>query len=781
MKLLKRFWPIIFIFCIWFIFSSPYFIKNKVPFASNYQVNFFSPWSTYPEFAGPVKNNAMPDVIGQIYPWKHFVIESWKAGQIPLWNPNSFSGTPLLANYQSAVLSPFNILFFILPFIDAWSILVLLQPLLAGIFMYLLMRALNVEKTGSLISAIAFMFCGFLTTWMGYATLGYAILFLPLAIYSIEKFYSSNKVRFLFLLSLTIPLSFFSGHFQISLYFFIFVVSYVVFKFFQTKNIHNTFYLILYTLFGVLFSLPQLLPSIELYSQTLRSALFQKAEIIPWGYLPTFIAPDLLGNPVTRNDWFGHYAEWNAYIGLVPLMLAFYSIMNRKITPVIFYIFSAILAIFLAFQTPVLDLLVFLHVPVLSTSAASRIIVIFSFSFAVLSGFGLDYLLKDVGDKKFKKIVIWLSGFAIIFAALWSVVILKILLPIDKIAIAKQNLILPTIIFVLFSLSVFILYFEKRFKVNKNIKYGVYLFVIILIAFDLLRFAAKWQTFDPKNLVFADVPAIREFQRISGFERAFGNYGAEVSVYYKLPSVEGYDAVYIKKYGEFIASLSDGKLSESARSVVSFPKNGLDTSKAINLLGIKYIVHKISDGQNVWAFPFWKYPNNQFSLFYQDDKYQIYKNNNAYPRAFLVNKYLVENDPQKILNTMFADGFDLRNKIVLSKNPNISADKSFKGGASISKYSPNQVEIRTSSNANSLLFLSDTFYSGWKAYVDNKESEIYLADYTFRAVSVPSGIHTVKFIYDPFSFKAGILVAGFGILLSLFFGVFLLRGKKVLF
>ena len=779
-RLLLRFWPVLFIFLVWFIFASPYFVKNKVPFASNYQVNFFSPWSTYPEFAGPVKNNAMPDVIGQIYPWKHFAIESWKTGQIPLWNPNSFSGTPLLANYQSAVLSPFNILFFILPFIDAWSILVLLQPLMAGIFMYLLMQALNIKKTGSLISAISFMFCGFLTTWMGYATLGYAILFLPLAIYSIEKFYSSNKIRFLFLLSFTIPLSFFSGHFQISLYFFIFVLGYLLYKVILDRRYLKSLYLFIFTFFGLLFSLPQLLPSIELYSQTLRSILFQKGEIIPWGYLSTFIAPDFLGNPVTRNDWFGHYAEWNAYIGLVPLMLAFYAILNKKITPVIFYIISAVLAIFLAFQTPVLDLLVFLRIPVLSTSAASRIIVLFSFSFAVLSGFGLDYLLKDIGNKKFKKIIVWFSGFIVTFAALWLVVLFKLFLPLDKIVIARQNLILPTAIFLLFALSVAVLYFEKRFKLNRNIKYAVCLFIIVLVAFDLLRFATKWQTFDPKNLVFADVPIVREFQRISGFERVFGNYGAEVSVYYKLLSVEGYDAVYIKRYGEFIASLSNGKLTESGRSVVAFSKNGLYTPKAINLLGIKYVVHKISDGQNVWAFPFWQYPKDQFTLTYQDDKYQIFRNNSVYPRAFLVDKYLISNNQQETLNKMFDKNFDLRNEIILNKDPQISPVSDFKGEAHISEYGENELIIKTNSNSNSLLFLSDTYYPGWKAYVDNKETEVYLADYTFRAIAVSSGEHTVKFIYEPTSFKTGVVALVLGVFSSLALSLYLLK-KKLLF
>ena len=112
-KYIKRIWPILFIIGVWFIFAQPYFLKGLVPFPSKYLVDFFPPWNNL--YAMPVKNNAMPDVIGQIYPWKQIVIDSWKNGQVPKWNPYQFAGNPLLANYQSAVFSPINILFFILP------------------------------------------------------------------------------------------------------------------------------------------------------------------------------------------------------------------------------------------------------------------------------------------------------------------------------------------------------------------------------------------------------------------------------------------------------------------------------------------------------------------------------------------------------------------------------------------------------------------------------------------------------------------------------------------
>ena len=36
-----NYWPIFFIFTVWFLFASPYFIKGLTPFPSSYQVNFF--------------------------------------------------------------------------------------------------------------------------------------------------------------------------------------------------------------------------------------------------------------------------------------------------------------------------------------------------------------------------------------------------------------------------------------------------------------------------------------------------------------------------------------------------------------------------------------------------------------------------------------------------------------------------------------------------------------------------------------------------------------------
>ncbi|HYA93797.1 MAG TPA: YfhO family protein, partial [Thermodesulfobacteriota bacterium] len=77
--------------------------------------------------------------------------------------------------------------------------------------------------------------------------------------------------------------------------------------------------------------------------------------------------------------------------------------------------------------------------------------------------------------------------------------------------------------------------------------------------------------------------------------------------------------------------------------------------------------------------------------------------------------------------------------------------------------SNNRLDLRVSAVENSLLVLSDTHYPGWKAFVDGKETKIYRADYTFRAIPLSAGTHQVEFVYDPLSFKLGALFTFLGI------------------
>ena len=87
------------------------------------------------------------------------------------------------------------------------------------------------------------------------------------------------------------------------------------------------------------------------------------------------------------------------------------------------------------------------------------------------------------------------------------------------------------------------------------------------------------------------------------------------------------------------------------------------------------------------------------------------------------------------------------------------------------------MRIKTDSPEEKFLVLTDNYYSGWKAKVDGKESEILKPNSTFRAVRVESGRHDVEFYYDGDIYKIGALFSSIGIV-SLLLTVFIFAREK---
>ena len=110
--------------------------------------------------------------------------------------------------------------------------------------------------------------------------------------------------------------------------------------------------------------------------------------------------------------------------------------------------------------------------------------------------------------------------------------------------------------------------------------------------------------------------------------------------------------------------------------------------------------------------------------------------------------------PQKLLR----DDFDWRSVIILEKPSPISAQFG-PGTAQIVEYKPTEVVVKTQSREPKILFLSDNFYAGWKATVDGDETEIFRANYTFRAVPLTGKEHEVRFYYDSWVFKVGLTIS----------------------
>ncbi len=760
----SKYRPLVVIFICWLVFSSPYFLKGLVPFPSKYLVSFFPPWNA--SYGMPVKNNAMPDLISQIYPWKLLTIRSWKNGEIPLWNPYSFSGTVHAGNYQSAVFSPVNAVFFFLPFIDAWSIMILLQPLLAGIFMYAFLVSLGLSLGGITIGSVAFMFSGFMTTWMAYGTLGYAVLWLPLILFSVERYIQRSNPLYGIITSLAVMCSLVSGHFQISGYIVFLSGLYITYRAWITKTMRVFLYMSACLLLGLVLAAPQLLLTYGAFTQTVRMSYFVKNEVIPWKYILTILAPDFYGNPVTRNDWFGHYAEWSVYIGVLPFLMSLYAVFHTTRRRFLFFILAFVGAILLSYDTIFSSLLYLLRIPVYSTSAAGRIIVISSFSLAVLASYGVSVWMADCKNKDRKtSILLGIAGFMILLAV-WIIASVNGILPADKAFIARRNLILPTG-FTISTLALLFLGFIPRLR--KIALFGL----IIVTAFDMVRFAVKWMPFDPKEYVYPENKTISYLTSNAGINRIYGNLGGEVGTAFNLQLIEGYDTMYQGRYGRFIQSASGGIPTDAGKSTVLLDKKGKYTGKLLSLLGVKHIVHRLSDGRNIWAYPYWEYPPDVMKSVYRDDDYEIFSYSESYPRVFLASKYILSRTEEEIAKILFTSEIDLRNTLVLEEKPGIEPSDG-DGTVKILSYKSNSVILKTESESPKLLFLSDVYDNGWKAYIDGRQAPIYRADYVFRSVAVPSGIHTISFFYRPLGYTAGVILSIIG-LLSMFSLYFIMK------
>jgi hypothetical protein len=137
----------------------------------------------------------------------------------------------------------------------------------------------------------------------------------------------------------------------------------------------------------------------------------------------------------------------------------------------------------------------------------------------------------------------------------------------------------------------------------------------------------------------------------------------------------------------------------------------------------------------------------------------LYKIDNPIPRAYIVNRSSVEQASERILRRLLQPSFDPAQEVVLDQAIPIEAKGRLDAAAKIVDYSDQQVIVQASLNDAGILVLADSYYPGWKAYIDGKEETIRRANLFFRAVPLPPGDHRVEFRYEPRSFAIGLAIS----------------------
>ncbi len=163
---------------------------------------------------------------------------------------------------------------------------------------------------------------------------------------------------------------------------------------------------------------------------------------------------------------------------------------------------------------------------------------------------------------------------------------------------------------------------------------------------------------------------------------------------------------------------------------------------------------------------------------WQQGKWQAYEFLKALPHSFLVGEYELLTKKEDIIRRFYSQDFNPEKKIILEESlpKKIKIETDTEASVKTITYSPLFIELKSNSKTNSLLFLSDVFYPGWKASVDNIPTKIYLANYTFRAIIVPQGFHKIKFTFHPDNFYLALKLSVVTLIIMLIYSL-----KKIIF
>jgi len=88
------------------------------------------------------------------------------------------------------------------------------------------------------------------------------------------------------------------------------------------------------------------------------------------------------------------------------------------------------------------------------------------------------------------------------------------------------------------------------------------------------------------------------------------------------------------------------------------------------------------------------------------------------------------------------------------------------------------VELAVEATNDCILVLADCYFPGWKAYIGEKEAEIFPVFYTFRGILMPRGTHTVVFRYEPWTFQLGLAVSVATLVTALGIALFLILWRS---
>jgi hypothetical protein len=230
-----------------------------------------------------------------------FIVNSINNGVMPYWNPYLFSGVPFLADINHSFFYPFSTLFLVLDAVSALNVTVLLHLIITGVGAYLVSRMIKQSHIISLIAGLIWTLSEFtLSAASSNLSIIQSITWFPWIVLVLLG--SFNKLRWFFFLPLLISFSLISGHPQLLTFLIFFSAIYLLVhrKYKQFASLAATLIVV-----GII-NIGLILPFVELSIQSTRhlQAWEDKTKLsVPLVSLIQWVVPHFFSNTAEGIFW----------------------------------------------------------------------------------------------------------------------------------------------------------------------------------------------------------------------------------------------------------------------------------------------------------------------------------------------------------------------------------------------------------------------------------------------------------------------------------------------
>ncbi|MBK5214310.1 MAG: YfhO family protein [Flavobacteriaceae bacterium] len=412
--------------------------------------------------------------------------------------------------------------------------------------------------------------------------------------------------------------------------------------------------------------------------------------------------------------------------------------------------------------------------------AVSSIQVIIELILPVLAVVGLhQFFNKFEREKEKKKALIWSSGLVIgitvIFylfkSSLFSfstetdrLVAEHFKLPYsfieslreDRMSLMSEDT-LRSLIFIVLTAGTLWLFIKGKLK--KSFAIAV---LSILILFDLVGIDRRYVNSEEKK-----DNGMKQWVTERELEQPFTENGADIQILKDEGHYRVYDATtnafnsgrasyYHNALGGYHAA-KPGRMQDLFEFYISKGNIGI-----LNMMNVRYIITQTKNGGPV-----------------------AQRNPYANGDAWFVENVIPEenaNEEIQLLYSLDTKKTAIVNKEFLSKIPNQKIERDSTATIELFSYQPNKLVYETSTKSPQLAIFSEVYYPmGWNAYINGKPAEYFRADYTLRAMVIPTGNNKIEFKFEPKVIQTGStisLVSTIVFLLILLSGLYFAFRKK---